>query len=57
MFVVARDGTLADSAGAFLRHGGARPAARNAIQGSRLLPLPADYGPNEITMRVRFIYG
>jgi TonB family protein len=57
-FVVARDGTLLDltlvssSGTAALDR-----AARNAIQGSRLLPLPADYGPNEITMRVRFVYG
>jgi protein TonB len=57
-FVVARDGTLLDLT--LVRSSGTAAldrAARNAIQGSRLLPLPADYGPNEITMRVRFIYG
>jgi TonB family protein len=58
VFVVARDGTLA---GLELARSSGTAAldrsARNALQGSRLLPLPADYGPREITMRVRFIYG
>jgi TonB family protein len=31
-------------------------AAANALIGSRLLPLPADYGPSQITMRVAFFY-
>jgi TonB family protein len=57
-FVVARDGTLLDLT---LERSSGTPAldraARYAISGSRLLPLPADYGPNQITMRVRFIYG
>jgi TonB family protein len=58
VFVVARDGTLADLE--LARSSGTAAldrSARNALQGSRLLPLPAEYGPNEITMRVRFIYG
>lgn len=58
VFVVARDGTLASLT--LERSSGTNAldrAARNALQGSRLLPLPADYGPSEITMRVRFIYG
>lgn len=58
VFVVARDGTLADLE--LARSSGTAAldrSARNALQGSRLLPLPAEYGPDEITMRVRFIYG
>ncbi len=58
VFVVARDGTLVDVT--LVRSSGTAAldrAARNALQGSRLLPLPADYGPGEVTMRVRFIYG
>ena len=57
-FEVARDGTLlsltleGSSGTASLDR-----AAQNAVLGSRLLALPADYGPAEITMRVRFIYG
>jgi TonB family protein len=31
-------------------------AAANALVGSRLLPLPADYAPAQITMRVVFFY-
>lgn len=57
-FVVARDGTLL--ALTLVRSSGTASldrAARNAVQGSRLLPLPPDYGPREITMHVRFIYG
>jgi len=57
-FVVTRDGTLLDLA--LVRSSGTAAldrAARNALQGSRLLPLPADYGPDRIAMRVRFIYG
>jgi TonB family protein len=58
VFVVARDGTLADLE--LSRSSGTAAldrSARNALLGSRLLPLPADYGPREITMQVRFIYG
>ena len=57
-FVVARGGTLLQLT--LLRSSGTASldrAAQNALQGSRLLPLPADYGPSEITMRVRFTYG
>ena len=57
-FVVARDGTLVDLT--LVRSSGAAAldrAARNALQGSRLLPLPTEYGPNEIAMQVRFVYG
>lgn len=57
-FVVARDGTLVDLT--LVRSSGTAAldrAARNALQGSRLLPLPSDYGPSEITMQVRFVYG
>jgi protein TonB len=32
-------------------------AAVNALRGSRFLPLPADYGPPEVTMEVTFFYG
>jgi TonB family protein len=57
-FVVARDGTLSSltlvtSAGAAALD----RSAQNALLGSRLLALPADYGPTEVRMRVRFIYG
>jgi TonB family protein len=31
-------------------------AARNALVGSRLLPLPSDFGPPRVTMRVIFFY-
>jgi TonB family protein len=31
-------------------------AAQNALVGSRLLPLPADYGPPRVTMQVSFFY-
>jgi protein TonB len=31
-------------------------AAQNALLGSRLLPLPADYGPPQVTMQVTFYY-
>jgi len=31
-------------------------AAENALLGSRLLPLPAEYGPPRVTMRVTFFY-
>jgi TonB family protein len=32
-------------------------AAQNALTASRLLPLPEDYAPSQITMRVTFNYG
>ena len=31
-------------------------AAQNALLGSRLMPLPADYGPARVTMQVSFFY-
>jgi len=31
-------------------------AAMNALQGSRLLALPADYGPPRVTIQVTFYY-
>jgi TonB family protein len=56
-FTVSRNGTLHDlhilsSTGtASLDH-----AAANALLGSRLLPLPADYAPPEVTIKATFIY-
>lgn len=56
-FTVARNGTMHDvhvtasSGTAALDH-----AATNALLGSRLLPLPNDYGPPEVTMKVSFHY-
>jgi TonB family protein len=56
-FTVDRDGTMHDvrvlssSGTAALDH-----AATNALLGSRLHPLPADYGPPAVTMRVAFHY-
>jgi TonB family protein len=56
-FTVERDGTISDlrlllssRTVAFDR------AARNALSASRLLPLPADFGPPRVTMRVTFFY-
>ena len=57
-FVVARDGTLVSVT--MVRSSGTAAldrAAQNALLGSRLLALPADYAPAQITMRARFIYG
>jgi hypothetical protein len=31
-------------------------AARNALVASRLLPLPADFAPATVTMKVGFVY-
>ncbi|HEY3120526.1 MAG TPA: TonB family protein, partial [Vicinamibacteria bacterium] len=31
-------------------------AARNALVGSRFMPLPSDFGPPRVTMRVIFFY-
>jgi TonB family protein len=58
VFVVARDGTLLELT--VVRSSGTASldrSARNALAGSRMLPLPADYRPSAITMRIRFIYG
>ena len=56
-FVVDRAGTVSDvrlvrssGIGAYDR------AARNALLGSRLLPLPADFAPATVAMRVGFVY-
>lgn len=32
-------------------------AAENALRGSRLLPLPEDFGPPDVSMRATFFYG
>jgi TonB family protein len=56
-FSVERDGTM--SSLHMLRSSGTPAmdrAAQNALVGSRFLPLPADYGPPRITMRVTFYY-
>lgn len=56
-FTVERDGTI--SALRTLKSSGTRAldrAAQNALLGSRLLPLPADYGPPRVTMQVGFYY-
>jgi TonB family protein len=56
-FTVERDGTISDlrmllssRTVAFDR------AARNALAASHLLPLPSDFGPPRVTMRVTFFY-
>lgn len=56
-FVVERDGTMSSiemrkSSGT----AGLDRAARNALLGSRFLPLPTDYGPARVTMGVIFSY-
>ncbi len=56
-FTVERDGTL--SSLQMLRSSGTPAfdrAAQNALTGSRFLPLPSDYGPPRITIRVTFYY-
>ena len=57
-FVVERDGALS---GLHDLAGTGTPAldraARNALVASRLLPLPADYAPSQVSMRVFFDYG
>jgi protein TonB len=57
-FTVERNGTvsaidLQSSSGA----AGLDHAAQNALAGSRLLPLPADFHPIRVTMQIVFIYG
>jgi TonB family protein len=57
-FTVQRDGRMTDLN--LLQTSGSPPldrAARGALLGSRLLPLPADYSPDSVTMRVTFFYG
>jgi protein TonB len=56
-FKVERDGTLTDLR--LLKSSGNLAldrAAQNALLGSRLLPLPADYGPQRIQMQITFFY-
>lgn len=57
-FVVERDGRM--SAIQMLKSSGTPAldrAARNGLTGSRWLPLPADFRPAQLTLRVTFIYG
>ena len=56
-FTVERDGTV--SSLRMLKSSGTSSfdrAARNALLGARLLPLPADYGPPRVTIQVGFYY-
>jgi TonB family protein len=56
-FTIARDGSLHDLK--VLSGSGTSAldrAAVNSLTGSRFLPLPADYGPPQVTMRVTFHY-
>jgi protein TonB len=56
-FTVERDGTL--SSVRILKSSGTPSldrAAQNALLGSRLLPLPSDYGPPRVTMQASFYY-
>ena len=56
-FVVERSGSVTDVR--LLQSSGIPAydrAARNALLGSRLLPLPADYAPPTVTIKVAFLY-
>jgi TonB family protein len=56
-FTVERNGTI--SSLRMLKSSGTASldrAAQNALTGSRLLPLPDDYGPPRVTMQVTFVY-
>jgi len=56
-FTIERDGTM--SSLRMLRSSGTPAldrAAQNALANSRCLPLPNDYGPPRVTMRVIFLY-
>jgi protein TonB len=56
-FTVDREGRMATPR--LLRSSGTSSldrAAQNALLGSRLMPLPPDYGPPTVTMRVTFFY-
>jgi periplasmic protein TonB len=57
-FTVGRDGTIRRLE---VQKSSGTPAldraAVNALRGGRLLPLPTDYGPPEVTMEVTFFYG
>jgi TonB family protein len=57
-FTVERDGRM--SSLSMLKSSGTPAldrAARNGLTGARWLPLPDDYGPAQLTLRVTFIYG
>lgn len=57
-FQVGRDGTITNVT--MLKSSGTRSldrAAQNALLGSRLLPLPADFGPPQLTAQITFYYG
>jgi TonB family protein len=57
-FEVARDGRM--TALYLLSSSGTSAldrAAANALMGSDFLPLPKDFAPSQVTMRVSFIYG
>jgi TonB family protein len=57
-FTVERNGSL--SALQMLKSAGTEPldrAAHDALTRSRLEPLPADFEPPRVTMRVTFVYG
>lgn len=56
-FTVERDGSL--SSVRMLSSTGSRPldrAAENGLRGARMLPLPSDYAPPRLTVKVTFIY-
>jgi len=56
-FTAERDGTM--SSIRMLKSSGTPSldrAAENALRGSRLLPLPPDFGPPQVTMQVTFFY-
>ena len=56
-FVIGRDGSLLE--GEILAPSGTSSldrAAKNAVLGSRMLPLPADYAPDRFEIRVTFYY-
>jgi protein TonB len=57
-FTVARDGSVAEIK--LLKSSGTAAldrAAANALMGARLLPLPSDYRPDQVTMQISFYYG
>ena len=57
LFVVVRNGTMTEVT--LLESSGTAAydrAARNALVASRLLPLPADFSPDTVTMKVGFVY-
>ncbi len=57
VFVVERNGTISDLR---IEKSSGTPAldkaAQNALEGSRFLPLPSDFGPPRVTMQVGFYY-